>query len=216
LKKICYSSRLKNYASCILIFQFIFYFNFTSFSQNDTDLVVIQNYIPNCILDIRYASNYNFTRKSVYKKAIAAGRFKMVKMLKQVNDSLQKLKLKLVIFDAYRPSDAQYILWNHFPDKRYVSPPEKGSRHSRGVAIDCSIADSIGNLLPMPSLYDTFGRESHIHYQHQDSYRNTNRDFLQSIMQYFGFVSTNSEWWHFELKNPYQYKILNIPLENIH
>ena len=48
----------------------------------------------------------------------------------------KKQNLKIKIFDAYRPVYVQKKLWECLPDPNFIAPPDKGSPHSRGVAID--------------------------------------------------------------------------------
>ena len=47
--------------------------------------------------------------------------------------------LTLLIWDGYRPLSCQKKLWEVCPNPLYVSPPEKGGRHTRGTAVDCTV-----------------------------------------------------------------------------
>jgi hypothetical protein len=58
----------------------------------------------------------------------------------------------------------QKKLWNLVPDERYVADPMKGSRHSRGAAVDVSLVDVSGRELPMPPDYDGFTERAHRDY----------------------------------------------------
>ena len=51
----------------------------------------------------------------------------------------KKQDLKLKIFDAFRPTEAQWKLWEHTPNENFIANPKKGSPHSRGVAIDLTL-----------------------------------------------------------------------------
>ena len=44
---------------------FIFLFYLISFSQSNNDFIDIKEYIPNIIIDLKYASNDNFTGRIV-------------------------------------------------------------------------------------------------------------------------------------------------------
>lgn len=55
--------------------------------------------------------------------------------------------LSLVVYDAYRPQQAQSVLWHVCPDPQYVVDVAIGSNHSRGTAIDVTLMDEHGNVL---------------------------------------------------------------------
>ena len=47
------------------------------------------------------------------------------------------------------PSEAQWSLWAHTPDDTFVAHPERGSPHSRGVAVDVTLETAAGVRLDM-------------------------------------------------------------------
>jgi D-alanyl-D-alanine dipeptidase len=46
-----------------------------------------------------------------------------------------------VVYDAYRPQQAQAQLWDACPNPEYVVDVAIGSNHSRGTAIDVTLMD---------------------------------------------------------------------------
>ena len=70
-----------------------------------------------------------------------------------------------IIYDAYRPRPYQQRLWDKVPDENYVSPPWKGSMHTRGLAVDLSIVNAEGAILDMGTPFDFFGEEAHSDYE---------------------------------------------------
>jgi hypothetical protein len=62
--------------------------------------------------------------------------------------------LNLVVLDAYRPQQAQQLLWNACPNQDYVVPIALGSNHSRGTAIDVTLMDENGQPLDMGTAFD--------------------------------------------------------------
>jgi D-alanyl-D-alanine dipeptidase len=54
-----------------------------------------------------------------------------------------------VVYDAYRPQQAQAQLWDACPNPEYVVDVAIGSNHSRGTAIDVTLMDEHNNLLDM-------------------------------------------------------------------
>ena len=66
------------------------------------------------------------------------------------------MKLKIKIFDAYRPVEAQWKLWDHTPNPDFIADPKKGSPHSRGVAIDLTLIDDNEKELELGTGFDNF------------------------------------------------------------
>ncbi|WP_424244292.1 D-alanyl-D-alanine dipeptidase [Elusimicrobium posterum] len=169
---------------------------------------------PTLFFDIRYAKDTNFTGKIIYTKEECYLRKEATAGLMQAYAAAQKLnpKLTFLIYDCYRPASAQYKLWEVLPDARYVAPPQKGSRHSRGMAVDLTLATMDGTPLEMPSGYDTFTKKSHMNYEGKDISEEAikNRELLKKLMTDAGFTYTRTEWWHFDYPGWQE-----MPLENI-
>ena len=103
--------------------------NFIKVNENNLDLYI----------DIRYASSNNFTKKKIFLNLVFfIGRVAYEHLCKSVEIS-KKLGFKLKIFDAYRPTYVQKELWKCLPDPNFIAPPNKGSPHSRGVAVDLTL-----------------------------------------------------------------------------
>ena len=68
---------------------------------------------------------------------------------------LKEEKMYLKIWDAFRPTYAQFVLWDICPDSIYVANPNEGfSSHSRGNTVDITIVDVNGDELVMPTAFD--------------------------------------------------------------
>lgn len=159
------------------------------------------------VLDIRYATQNNFTGKEIYKKPgcylhpdAAAALKKAVKLAKE-----QGYKIK--IFDAFRPLEVQQELWNNNPDPNFISNPETGSiPHCRGVAVDINLIDKDGNELNMGTGFDEFNEKSHLGRLDISKDEQRNRYILLGIMTTAGWDFYSKEWWHFQLFKPREYK----------
>ena len=92
-------------------------------------------------IDLLYATKKNFTGKQIYKKKDCYLHKDAIPFFEKSIELAKKLNLKLKIYDAFRPSEAQWKLWEHTPDENFIANPKKGSPHSRGVAIGV-----VGNL----------------------------------------------------------------------
>lgn len=81
-------------------------------AARDTDLVRVLDYIPDVVLDIRYATDNNFTGQVIYDFSDAWLRYGTVKKLMQVHNALKAQGLCLKIWDAFRPTTAQFRFWS--------------------------------------------------------------------------------------------------------
>jgi D-alanyl-D-alanine dipeptidase len=179
-------------------------------------LLDISNSVPGIVLDIRYATNNNFTHKKVYTSARAFARLKVVRALAGVESELAKQGLGLKIFDAYRPYAATLNFWDIIHDTAYVASPVTGSRHNRGCAIDLTLIDlKTGKELQMPTSFDDFTVKAGATYQLIPREVNNNRQMLINIMSKYGFSVYPSEWWHFDFKGWKDYELMDLSFEEL-
>lgn len=149
------------------------------------------------ILDIKYATTDNFTQKKIYDCGKCYLRPEAAAKLKVIQQELkEKYGFGIKLFDCFRPRPYQQRLWDIVPDPDYVTPPHKGSMHSRGLAVDLTLVDKNGKELDMGTAFDFFGPEAHQGYNHSDAVKR-NRWILKSTMEKHGFGSIRTEWWHF-------------------
>lgn len=152
------------------------------------------------VFDIRYATKNNFTKSKIYDCPACLLRPEVAEALVKVQKKLQAKGLGLIMYDCYRPKPYQQRLWDKKPDPNYVTPPSKGSMHSRGAAVDLSIVDKNGKLLDMGTEYDYFGPEAHYDYTKLPEQVLKNRKLLRETMVAAGFQGIRTEWWHFSYK----------------
>jgi D-alanyl-D-alanine dipeptidase len=154
--------------------------------------------IPTLQLDIRYATANNFTGAVIYPQARCLLRLAVARRLRRVQAVLAERGLGLKVFDCYRPPSAQRKLWSVLPDPRYVADPRKGSRHSRGAAVDLTLVTAGGVELPMPTAFDAFTVRAHRRFRQLPDRILRNRATLEAAMRGAGFIGTSTEWWHFD------------------
>lgn len=152
------------------------------------------------LFDIRYATKNNFTKSKIYDCPACLLRPAVAEALVKAQKNLQKKGLGLIMYDCYRPRPYQQRLWDKKPDPNYVTPPAKGSMHSRGAAVDLGIVDKDGKLLDMGTEYDFFGPEGHYDYTKLPTKVINNRKLLRETMEAAGFRGIRTEWWHFSYK----------------
>lgn len=184
------------------------------FSQEDTTIVFLRDVDSTFSFDVRYATTNNFTGKILYPTDKIYLRKAAADSLRKVNQFLKKeYKLRLKIFDGYRPLSVQKFMWSIFPDDRYVANPKTGSRHNRGAAVDLTLIDTTGRELDMGTAYDDFTEKAHSNYKDLPEKILANRKILSDAMQKFGFIPLESEWWHFDFKDWKKYSILDIEIK---
>lgn len=190
---------------------------------NDTsDFVVLAEYIPGIIQEIRYYSTYNFIGDRIdgYEQPCALLTIEAARALKTVSNQAAAQGYRLKVFDAYRPACAvrHFALWSiedldlrmkpfFYPDLQKQELFEKGyiagkSSHSRGSTVDLTLLDmSTGKEVDMGSPFDFFSEVSHPDYRGITDEQYDNRMLLRTLMTRNGFEPIDCEWWHFTLKD---------------
>ena len=201
----------------------------------DSRFVVLGDYIPDIIQEIRYYSTYNFIGQRVdgYDMPVALMTREAAEALKKVSDDVMAQGYRLKVFDAYRPARgvAHFVRWSHDPadtvTKRYFYPEhpkptlfKKGyvamrSGHSRGSTIDLTLFDmATEKEVDMGGTYDYLGGRSHPSFKGDltpEQYEN--RMILRRAMLAHGFKPLETEWWHFTLVNePYPNTYFDFPI----
>ncbi|GKQ43383.1 D-alanyl-D-alanine dipeptidase [Companilactobacillus sp. RD055328] len=152
---------------------------------------------PDIIIDLRYATENNFTGKKIYDFTTAISRTGTVKKLGIAASILKKQGYRIKIWDAYRPVSAQEKLFEVYPDPNFVLPPNPNSSHQKGVTFDLTITDMAGNELPMQSKFDEFNETASRSYKGRTAEQQINYDILNNAMTEAGFVGYSEEWWDY-------------------
>ena len=170
----------------------------------DADFVRVRDYIPDLVVELKYATEDNFTGQVIYGFREAYLRYGTVKKLMAVQEELRQQKLSLKIWDAFRPTDAQFALWEACPDSRYVANPNRTfSAHSRGNTVDVTLVDVNGEEIEMPTGFDDFSALADRDYGDCAFDAMLNALLLEQTMERHGFSGYKSEWWHFTDKDSY-------------
>lgn len=159
-------------------------------------------------MSLLYATADNFTGEPVYRAdAQCYLHEKAAEKLQEVIRLAAAIGLRVKIFDAYRPTEAQWKLWNHTPDPDFLADPNRGSPHSRGVAIDLNLIDAQGRELDMGTAFDAFTPLSHHGRTDISEEAQRNRLLLMGIMTTTGWDFYRNEWWHYQLFNSREYPL---------
>jgi len=194
---------------------FCFYLLTLSYAILAHNLVELCTINPNIKLDIRYATTNNFTGQKVYGSPRCFLCASTAQKLNNVQKELETMGLGLKVWDGYRPRSVQYIFWEVTPDRRYVANPDKGSKHNRGTAVDCTLVDKNGNELEMPSAFDDFSEKAHRNYASMKPEAAKNCKLLEEVMARHGFTPLPHEWWHFDDSDWRDYELLDIKFSEI-
>lgn len=211
--------------------------NYKSAVTNDpSGFVLLSDYVPAVIQEIRYYSTYNFIGDRIdgYEEPCALLTKQAARALKSVSNELIVLGYRLKVFDAYRPVCAvkHFMLWGiedqdvrmkpyFYPDLQKQELFEKGyiakqSSHSRGSTIDLTLFDmSAGKDADMGSPFDLFSEASHPDYLGITEEQYKNRMILRNSMLRNGFLPIDCEWWHFTLdEEPYPDTYFEFPVSS--
>lgn len=162
------------------------------------DFVLVTDYLPQVGVDLRYAGSDNFTGQTIYDFTDAYLRCGTVRKLSEAQAALEEAGYSLLIWDAFRPVEAQFRLWEVCPDPVYVANPETGySSHSRGNTVDVTIVDLDGREVTMPSGFDDFSALADRDYSDVPPDAAANAQLLENVMTDCGFRPYSGEWWHF-------------------
>ena len=159
-------------------------------------------------IDLFYAKKKNFTGKKIYKKKNCYLHKDAIPYFEKTIGLADRLNYKIKIFDAFRPVEAQWKLWEHTPNENFIAHPEKGSPHSRGVAIDLTLINKNNYELNMGTNFDNFSSKSSHGNIDISREAQKNRFILLGIMLAAGWDFYKKEWWHYQLFDSKKYKLI--------
>ena len=173
-------------------------------NRANNDMVNVLDYIPDLVVDLKYATANNFTGKTIYRSNAVYLRYGTVLKLMKVQETLRQKGMLLKLWDGFRSRYAHQKLWDAYPDPDYVADPAKGgSSHSRGNTIDVTLVNSAGQELNMPTGFDDFTVLADRDYSDCSEAAANNATFLETLMQQNGFEGYENEWWHFSDTDEY-------------
>src|SRR5438105_14446755 len=123
------------------------------------ELVDVAKVDPTIVIDLRYATEHNVAGRALYPPGTTALILPSVaQQLAGAQAWLKQFRYRLKIWDAYRPKEAQELLWKYAQKDQFVSNPEKGfgSMHSYGVSVDATLVDDWSQDASMPTKFDEF------------------------------------------------------------
>ena len=205
-------------------------------TMDPSGFVLLADYIPTIIQEIRYYSAYNFIGERIdgYEEPCALLTREAARALKAVSHEMNVQGYCLKIFDTYRPACAvrRFVLWgledldvrmkpSFYPGLEKMELFSKGyiakqSSHSRGSTVDLTLLDMrTGKEVDMGSPFDLFDEISHPGYRGITEEQYANRMILRNVMMRNGFLPIDCEWWHFTLEDePYPDTYFEFPVSS--
>ena len=206
------------------------------YTKDPSGFVLLSDYVPQAIQEIRYFSTYNFVGDRVdgYEEPCAIVTPEAARALKSASNELNVYGYRFKVFDAYRPTSAvkHFVFWaledTDIRMKPYFYPNvdkedtialgyiAKQSSHSRGSTIDLTLLDmATGKEVDMGTPFDFFDEASHPDSTQVTDEQHENRMLLQRVMMRNGFVPYECEWWHFTLEDePYPDTYFSFPVSS--
>lgn len=162
------------------------------------EFVAVRSLIPDLVEDLRYATADNFTGQAIYTFHTAWLRRGTAEKLARAQELLKGRGFRLRLWDAFRPLEAQFKMWEACPDDDYVADPTHGgcSKHNRGSAVDVTLLTLAGEEVEMPTGFDDFSGAARRDAPCSEA-AHAHSVLLEEVMTECGFVPYAGEWWHF-------------------
>lgn len=177
------------------------------------DLVKVRDIDPTILVELRYATENNFTEQILYPFELCLLRKSTAEKLAAVQAEVREDGYRLKIWDAYRPLGVQEKLWEVVSDPVYVANPALGSNHNRGAAVDVTLVNKDGEELVMPTGFDDFSEQASRNYSNIPDEAEKNMNYLAEVMIRNGFTPIQSEWWHYNDEDIQDYELLDVSFE---
>ena len=167
--------------------------------------------ISDVVVELRYATTNNFVGRDMYAGYDCAWLHRdAADALAHVAASLRAVRpdLRLLVLDALRPQRVQELMWDSLDGadlRQYLAPPDRGSIHSFGMAVDVTLIDAEGRELDMGTPFDDLTERSHPELEPAllqsgeiTAEHIANRRILRDAMTANGWEGISTEWWHFD------------------
>lgn len=180
-------------------------------------MVLIADFVPDVILDIKYAGKENVFYTQLYPRPIALTRLPAAKALANAQKEFNEKGVGLKIYDGYRPYAVTSQMYDMLPDTVYMGLPWQGSKHNRGIALDLTLVDlKTGSELKMPTPFDALVYAAHPEFKKLPEEVIRNRELLKSVMKKHGFSVDPVEWWHYNYVDTSRtFELMDIPIDKM-
>lgn len=171
------------------------------------DMIEIEPSAYDVTLALAYATSNNVLGRPIYRHARPYLHRDAAACLTRAIDLAAAIGYRLKIFDLFRPTEAQWLLWSRFPQPEFFADPRKGSPHSRGVAVDLTLVDGRGVELEMGTGFDDLTERAFHASPNVSPVAQQNRAILLGLMTAAGWDFYRNEWWHYQLFDAHHYPL---------
>lgn len=168
------------------------------------DLIRLLDLDTDFIVELRYATEQNFTKQKIYASGECYINENTARLLVKAKNIFKEDGFHVKVWDAYRPISAQKRFFEILPDPNFVAiPPDMSSlvtfrpTHLNGQCVDITLTDADNMELLMPTAFDDFTEKAGLACQDIPEIPRKNAEYLRSVMESVGFQGYDSEWWHF-------------------
>lgn len=191
--------------------------SFGLYADCEHDLIDLRSVNDSIQIDMRYASCNNPLGYPIYPSNACYVVAEVAEKLGRVQEELAKRGYGIKVFDAYRPYRLQaYFAWQPGPDA-FETFCHLTDRYGscRGTAVDVTLVCLSGYSLPMPIGYDvneasTAGTRPCLLPNVYHNYQ-----MLEQMMSRFGFIPSQTEWWHFDYASFGCYPLLDVSFDEL-
>lgn len=163
-------------------------------------LVDVRSAVPDISVDLRYATKHNVTQRPIYPRNMPCLlRASTLARVQQAQATLRAQGYGLRIWDAWRPPEAQNLLYQHGGKTGMFLAPSVGwSRHCGGISLDATLVDLHGNEQRLPTYFDENLHAASSNLLPSDPLIRHNLVTLHQAMEAAGLKPLAGEWWHFD------------------
>lgn len=172
--------------------------------KGHNDIVNLLDLDNEFIIDIKYATEDNFTKVKLYKSSKCYINKNTAELLIKAKEIFKKDGYRVKVWDAYRPISAQRLMFEVYPDNNFVAMAPDMSKpikyrcdHMNGMSVDITLVDKNGQDIPMPTGFDDFTENAGLRSDKIPTELRKNAEYLKSVMESVGFEYYDYEWWHF-------------------
>jgi len=165
------------------------------------DLVNIQYFNDNIVVDMRYATTLNMLQQPIYPSHYVYLDGYVATRLGRVQKDLAKEGLGLIVYEGYRPPSVQAFL-NQWRCKHchHTYQFDDAPHYRKGLGVDVAIYYMSGQPLELPTAWGHDCARAYRDFPFLECHVFHNSAILEKIMVQNGFVPMRERWWHFDLK----------------
>lgn len=170
--------------------------------ESDDIIVCVSDYTEDIMIDMRYGGTNNSTATRIYKFDKAYLRYGTVKKLIEAQKKLSESGLRLVIWDAFRPLEAQISLYYTQPECMISPAAGRYVRYNNADAVSVAAVKADGTPIELPS--DFFGENRSRSYTGASAEAKSNAALIDRAMTDAGMVAyLDDEWYSYADSNEY-------------